>query len=434
VSRLAALFLVLVAAAPLAANAQEPVRRAHLLWDPAGPGCVLFPRHVPRAARRLPAPYAPRRVSELYGPGITEDHLAAGLLSGLERGPKLVSADGGGADVVIVYTDDPGVGFWDPVLGPARRAALEFATALAAGILDDADLVISLDASFPDLGEDGPLAAGAATAGWQDDSIAVDTYFGEPLFSHLTGADPDTDQLDVAIQFNAYWDGSPNPFDYGLDAAVAPNATSFVTVALHEFVHGLDFADSFQATGGIANDDPFIYDRFVVDGAGTPLLDLPDVPATVTSGAFWSGGVCNLGWRNHMLGGDDAPLFAPPVFDAGSSIAHFDEAAFTGPWALMSPEVDLGEAVLAIDPTTRGLLTDLGWRVRFDAIYVSPGGSILELGLPHQPFGSLADAVAASAVAGKPDVYLASGTYGVTSLVIDTPAVLRGWPGGAVVE
>jgi len=413
-------------------------RRTHRtqLFDPSGPGCVLWrPGQDPRTAR-LPAPVAARRLSEMFGPGVTTVALANGLVPDPERPPKkLLGASG--AAFLVVYTDPTGEGFWDPTLGPMRRAAFEHAGQVLVSMIEDDNIVISADASMPALGTvDKPLASGAASAYWMDSDFPFpDSWYGEPLASHLDDADPDTDTLDIKILFNSSWDSSTTPFYYGLDSATGPSQVHFVTTALHELTHGLDFASSFTDTGGLKLDDPAAFDQFLIDAAGNSLIALPDVPST-TSGddVFWNGGVGKLCWQKHFGQGGSPPIYAPTPYEPGSSIDHWDEAAFQAPWDLMSPEATMGGALTIPDDVTRGLLTDLGWSIDFEAVYATPVPSDVETGKPQNPFSSLPNALADAATSGKTKLYLGAGTYDISGLTISQPVVLRPWPGGAVIR
>jgi hypothetical protein len=433
--------LVQLATAPAPAPTQAPTperRSIELrLWDPEGPCCILYERGDGARAPVLPAPVAPRRISELLGPGVTEDTLAAGQLAGSERPPKKLLG-GGGAAFLVVYTDASGEGFWDAALGAQRRAAFEYGAQRVVDMIQDTDLVVSIDASMALLGtgSGAVLASGAATAGWMDSALPfAGTWYGEPLFSHLTGSDPDTDQLDIGVSFNASWDLSSTPWYYGLDSGASAAQYHFVSVTFHELVHGLDFTSTFTAGGGLSFAEPFVFDHFCVDASGTKLITLPDVPSTVTGDdVFWSGAVARLGWQNHLDESGRPPLFAPTPFDMASSISHWDEATFEEPWDLMTPNASLGAPLLLPDAITRGLLTDLGWKVSFHDVYVAPQAVGSQTGKPHEPFGSLPAGLSSAATLGKGHVFLSNGAYDVSALVIDQQVTLHGWPGAAVVE
>jgi len=410
--------------------------RSAALWDPGGPGCILWRAGHPSRPEHLPPPYRSPRIRDLFGPGVTEDHLAQGLYSGTERGPKLLTgADG--AQSLIVFTDPPNVGFFDPVLGAARQAAFAIAVGRVVGMVDDHDIVISFDVSMPALGTSGPLASGVATQYHQDGDFPFpDAWYGEPLASHLDGADPDTDALDITIQFNSTWDMTSTPWFYGTGTA-GPNAYHFIDVAMHEIVHGLDFASSLTSSGALLFEDPAAFDLFLEKTSGSSLVDLPDVPSTVTgNNVVFDGGTAGITWRNHLDQSGDPPIFAPTPFAMNSSLSHFIEAApFTGDYELMSPNGEVGIGMLDVDPIVRGVLTDLGWNLHFAAVYVTlPTYGGPQTGKPHQPFIAVTSGLSAAASEGKGELFLSSGSHDVSALVINQPVTLHAWPGTTVLE
>jgi hypothetical protein len=437
------LLLLLSLAGPAAAQVGAgagPDRRTRrvALWDPDGPACILG--RAGHAVRRadLPPPHRSPRISELYGPGVTEHHLAQGLLAGSERPPKLLKA-GGGAQFLVVYSDPSGFGFWDPVLGPDRRAAFEFAAGRVVAMIDDPNIVVSVDASMAMLGVSStdPLASASATQVHMDSDFPFpDALYGEPLASHLADADPDTDTLDITAQFNSSWDFSSTPWFYGTGMA-ASNEFHFVNVALHELLHGLDFSSSLLPSGALLNDPyPFAFDLFLEKTSGSSLVDLPDMPITVTGGdVVFDGGTAEITWKNHLDQPGLPPIFAPTPYQMNSSMSHFDEAVFVGAYDLMSPAIPPGQSLLSIDPITRGVLTDLGWNLHFEAVYVTlPTYGGPQTGKPHQPFITVTDGLSAAASEGKDELFLSSGSHDVSSLVIDQPVTLHAWPGVTVLE
>ena len=94
----------------------------------------------------------------------------------------------------------------------------------------------------------------------------------------------------------------------------------------------------------------------------------------------------------------------------------------------------MGGALTIPDDVTRGLLTDLGWSIDFEAVYATPVPSDVETGKPQNPFSSLPNALADAATSGKTKLYLGAGTYDISGLTISQPVVLRPWPGGAVIR
>jgi hypothetical protein len=61
--------------------------------------------------------------------------------------------------------------------------------------------------------------------------------------------------------------------------------------------------------------------------------------------------------------GNSVRLYAPTTYDAGSSVAHLNEATFRAgnPNSLMTPQISYGEVNHDPGPMTVAILGDLGW-------------------------------------------------------------------------
>ncbi|UOB17099.1 Ig-like domain-containing protein [Abyssalbus ytuae] len=163
--------------------------------------------------------------------------------------------------------------------------------------------------------------------------------------------------------------GDGIPWYYGTDGNTPSGLYDFVTVALHEAAHGLGFTTVRSYSGGIgslrSNGLPAVFGLFIVDGDGTYLLTYPD-PSVELGDAFTSGDLFMDGdFAKAALGGERPELYAPSTFQGGSSIAHWDEAAFPAgdPNSLMTPQVGSAESNHDIGDITRGLFKDMGWLI-----------------------------------------------------------------------
>ncbi|GAA5042034.1 hypothetical protein GCM10011506_44190 [Marivirga lumbricoides] len=161
--------------------------------------------------------------------------------------------------------------------------------------------------------------------------------------------------------------GNGIPWYFGLDGNTPSGLYDFVTVALHEAGHGLGFTTVRGYSGGTgtlrSNGNPSIFGVFIEDGAGNRLLDFPD-PSTQLGSAFTSGDIFMAGeFAVAALGGERPELYAPSTFQGGSSLAHWDEAAFPAGDvnSLMTPAVGSAESNFDIGDITRGLFKDMGW-------------------------------------------------------------------------
>ncbi len=283
--------------------------------------------------------------------------LAAALLAGAAPGAH-------GLEMSVVYTDAPGTGFDEPQRGPARRAALEFAVAQWGATLAG-DVPVVVEASMRSLGGTATSAVLAQTGPvsvHRDFGAGVaDTWYGAALANQLAGIDVNGAQFgEIEAVFNADVDddtvlGSIGWY-YGTDAAPGADI-DFVTIALHELGHGLNFFDLLNPdTGEPLLEGSFgIFERQVErTGVGSLVaMRSPERIAAVLSGQLvWGGANVLAALREPAL------LYAPSVFAPGSSVSHWDvsltpdeviEPFYTG------PNHELGLLLPA--------LVDMGWRL-----------------------------------------------------------------------
>ena len=93
---------------------------------------------------------------------------------------------------------------------------------------------------------------------------------------------------------------------------------------------------------------PVIYDTFVENLAGNKLTDTllfrqnsAELYNELTGGQLYFNGPVT----RRYLNGDRARLYAPSEWDPGSSVSHLDELRTAEVNALMTPYIDLGEAI-----------------------------------------------------------------------------------------
>jgi len=109
---------------------------------------------------------------------------------------------------------------------------------------------------------------------------------------------------------------------------------------------------------------PLIYDRFLEDGAGNPITDSETYPNTSTAlGAlFQSEDLYVDAPETVRIYGSRPPIYAPTIFEGGSSYSHWDEATVqNSSAALMTPAVGRGEAYQDPGNITCAFFKDMGW-------------------------------------------------------------------------
>ncbi len=149
--------------------------------------------------------------------------------------------------------------------------------------------------------------------------------------------------------------------------SVQANQFDFVTVILHELIHGMGFS----ALGNV-NEDTNIgtlrldgisaaYSQFLEDAAGQNLSEEIDDPSIAMGTALRSNALFSV-TPSLALSEQRARIFAPIVYSGGSSISHLDERTYNGtPNALMTPSVSRAAIVHNPGPLALDMLYDLGW-------------------------------------------------------------------------
>ena len=256
--------------------------------------------------------------------------------------------------------DQAGEGFNDPVLGPQRLQAFEFAANLWGSFFESsfAGQTVRLDISI------GPLTGFDALA--DPLNLRVDlpppVAFGLPLLNQLLRTDFAPNMRDGEITFN-------ENTDFFLGTSGNPgNRLDFVTLALHELGHIFGFSSTLQADGTYADGFPTVYDYSVVDRFGNPIVALSPqarlAAATSGDGLFWdgtNGAVANGGVRPNLSGGFQ--------FVKGSNVLHLSNAFGPGN-LLMDAVTEEGSVIRTLSALESGMFTDLGWNLA--AVQVAP--------------------------------------------------------------
>lgn len=238
------------------------------------------------------------------------------LLLGLALTAALAvpSAAFGAANIVIVNVDGANEGFNDPTvvapvggnpgttLGQQRLNAFQFAADIWGAILDS-DVTIRIQSSFDPLactatgatlGAAGALEVWAGTPGLEIPSV----WHHVALANKLAGADLSPAGNDMVAFFNTSLDNpvclGATGWYYGLDNNHGTNI-DLVTVLLHEFNHGLGFANFVnEGTGALLAGRPDIYTVYTLDtqtGKYWTQMTAPEIVASAinTNRVVWDG-------------------------------------------------------------------------------------------------------------------------------------------------
>lgn len=288
------------------------------------------------------------------------------------------------ATITLVNLDGPGEGFNSnapftavggnnaTTLGQARLNAFQHAANIVGGVLNSSVSIrveINMDpmggtAGSAILGGAGPNTVFSDFGG----APVANTWYVEALANKLAGSDLSPGTNDIGAAFNSDVDNGavlgPTNWYYGLDGNAGMHI-DFVSVVLHELVHGLGFLDLVDlATGGklLGLDDAYM--RHLEHHGATP----PDYPSmTGPQRVAASTGDPNLHWTGPAVtaasgslssgvSGGHVQMYGPNPQEPGSSVAHFSTALF--PNELMEPIYTV--PILSIGLAAQ-LLNDIGW-------------------------------------------------------------------------
>ena len=216
-----------------------------------------------------------------------------------------------------------------------------------------------------------PAPSGALTNAWYPVALA----------NKLGGQDYDSTHPDIDASFNSAFTACPggsNCWYFGTDGKVGFDQYDFASVVLHELAHGLGFTGSMNVTypgtsGSWGMEDPtnkivypLIFDLFAVNDQNQKLIDTGLFPNGSTAlGDQLTGNKVYFNGAHAMAAnsGQKPKLYAPSVWQSGSSFAHLDEDTYKAgnPNALMTPFLFNGEVEHAPGPITLGIFQDLGW-------------------------------------------------------------------------
>ncbi|MCH8295898.1 hypothetical protein IH992_32875 [Candidatus Poribacteria bacterium] len=239
---------------------------------------------------------------------------------------------------------------------------------------------IRVNAEFKPLGSSDILGGAIAENVHRNFTGSVpNTWYPDALADKLAGQDLSPNQPDLTAELNS----SVMDFYFGTDGNTPADQFDFVTLVLHELIHGLSFAgneffDEETGKGYVTLSEqgspelPGIYDSNVVHVNGgnvtaiTNTTVFPDSSVALGNALqsgklFWNG-------ANGIIGAGDGnkpKLYAPATFVEGSSYSHLDEETYLpgNINTLMSPDQDTQESAHDFGPIAIGMFKDMGWTI-----------------------------------------------------------------------
>jgi hypothetical protein len=252
----------------------------------------------------------------------------------------------------------------------AAKTAFNRATAILSNLIST-PFPISVQVSFDEL-EDGTLAGafpGTYLQNFQNAPLRR-TWYPIALAEKIAQREFNSNNVPYDIQVNVNKNVNWHYATQGIEA----NEFDFVTVILHELIHGLGFAASGNVNGNqgsmLLQGFPVAYGRFVENSQKEKLIGNFTDPSIELGNQLTSN---NLFIETPSLRntGNSAKIYAPSTFSRGSSISHLDRNTFIGTVnTLMTPSINPG-AIIHNPGIALDILYDLGWS--FTNIIHEPG-------------------------------------------------------------
>ena len=194
-----------------------------------------------------------------------------------------------------------------------------------------------------------------------DGARLSDVYYPVALVEKLSGREMNGSEADIVCTFNSNMD-----WYLGTNGNGPSSQYDFVTVALHEIVHGLGFSgfyDVNNGSGDLNNSQhlPSIYDWYIYrNNIQVCDHDHFERPSAALKDALQSGEL-NVKAND---GSDVLKVYSPKTWNNGTSIYHYNESGFdkNDANALMTPFIFKGEAIHYPGDKTLQILADLGWK------------------------------------------------------------------------
>jgi hypothetical protein len=237
------------------------------------------------------------------------------------------------------------------------------------------------------LGQAGPTRVYGNLPGGLD----AHTFYPVALANAMTHTDLNGTESEISASFNSDF-GS---WYYGTDGNTPTSRWDLETVVLHELGHGLGFISSLTGVTYDVNGNPIdnslgywgaggdylVFDKYAQDAAGNSAISYPSgsraLGTVLRSGNLYWGGPVGVAANNNVR----PKLFAPPVWQDGSSGSHLDESSYLpgSVNALMTPVLDDGESIHNPGPIVRGIFTDIGWAPPAPSAPIGPGDRFVPL-------------------------------------------------------
>jgi hypothetical protein len=183
-------------------------------------------------------------------------------------------------------------------------------------------------------------------------------WYTSAMANAIAGKDLDPKNPEISIDINANLDPQ---FYLQTDGNVPTGEYDLESIVVHELGHGLGFLSNTDYVSGVGSlQQPTPFDAYAQSENGKSLADYPcfslALGTAMTSPLYWSGP------NAIAANGNSKPkLYAPPIFDPGSSISHLDEDTYPSgtPDALMTPRMPKGEVFHTLGNLLPAMMLDM---------------------------------------------------------------------------
>lgn len=265
---------------------------------------------------------------------------------------------------------------------PAQaQVAIEHAATIWTSILDS-EVPIKVRVNWFPMGD---LALGITFPNGRKDFAGAPmstTWYATSLANSITGTELNIGENDFDVYLN-----SGTSWYFGTDGNPGNSQYDLVSIALHEFGHGLGFVglskkvDTLGSFGLLLASDfaplttsfpwpeldtiPGVFDRYLKNQLDEGLTNAEN-PSTFLGSAFTSNQIYWNGPIALEANGDNSiRIYAPTTYALGSSCVHLNESSYppSSPNELMTPFSGAGDVNHWPGPICIGMLRDIGWNV-----------------------------------------------------------------------
>lgn len=217
----------------------------------------------------------------------------------------------------------------------------------------------------------GPNVLGSAGPGTYyrnfGGAIEPNTWYPIALAEKMAGKDLNSpDDFDIVARFS-----SEINWYYGTTGTPAVGQFDFTSVVLHELCHGLGFVGSMgvegtQASYGFGSGIPVVFDSKLKNEKGQFLTDTLNFknPSTGLRNELISENLFFESPRAENNFGKKIKLYAPTIYEGGSSVYHLDDRTFPAGTenSLMTPTAGIREINYDPGPIVMDMFADMGWK------------------------------------------------------------------------